>query len=179
MRWIWSAALAGACASCGATEYDLDAGDQSALGAAFVAERNCASCHQSPDADVLSGGSAPVAGTRAFAPNLTPDHATGVGDWADIQIVRAIRAGVDNESVELCAAMPRYDGSRDGGVLVPLGDATGSLRPSGGLQMAERALTGELSHDEDLGDRDHDCVPEIAVAKLPSALAAQVVLKRR
>jgi hypothetical protein len=48
-----------------------------------------------------------------------------------------------------------------------------------GLQMAERALTGELSHAADQGDRDHDCVPEISQAKLPSALAAQVVFTRR
>jgi hypothetical protein len=48
-----------------------------------------------------------------------------------------------------------------------------------GLQMAERALTGELSHTLDAGDRDHDCVLEIGVAKLPAALAAQIVIKRR
>ncbi len=47
-----------------------------------------------------------------------------------------------------------------------------------GLQMAERALTGELSHPDET-DRDHDCVPEISSAKLPSALAAQVVFTRR
>jgi hypothetical protein len=45
-----------------------------------------------------------------------------------------------------------------------------------GLQMGERALTGELSHVADGADRDHDCVPEISVAKLPAALAAEVRL---
>jgi hypothetical protein len=48
-----------------------------------------------------------------------------------------------------------------------------------GLQMGERALTGELSHPADGADRDHDCVQEISVAKLPAALAAQVVFTRR
>jgi hypothetical protein len=48
-----------------------------------------------------------------------------------------------------------------------------------GLQLAERALTGELSHPDDAGDRDHDCVKEVAAAKMPSALAAELVLKRR
>ena len=48
-----------------------------------------------------------------------------------------------------------------------------------GLQMAERALTGELSHPADGPDRDHDCVKEISAAKLPSALAGQIVLTRR
>jgi hypothetical protein len=48
-----------------------------------------------------------------------------------------------------------------------------------GLQQAERALTGELSLAADNGDRDHDCVLEIARAKAPAALAATLVLRRR
>jgi hypothetical protein len=47
-----------------------------------------------------------------------------------------------------------------------------------GLQMGERTLTGELSHPEDSGDRDHDCVMEISVVKLPAALAATVEFDR-
>lgn len=50
--------------------------------------------------------------------------------------------------------------------------------PRGGLQMGERALTGELGAVDDAGvpvvDRDQDCVPEIAAALLPGALAAEV-----
>ncbi|MFT3774680.1 MAG: hypothetical protein QM820_55725 [Minicystis sp.] len=48
----------------------------------------------------------------------------------------------------------------------------------GRLQMAERALTGEFSIAADNGDRDHDCVPDIATAQLPAALAAEVVIER-
>jgi hypothetical protein len=48
-----------------------------------------------------------------------------------------------------------------------------------GLQMGERALTGELSHRLDGPDRDHDCVQEIGAVKLPSALAAEIVLTRK
>jgi hypothetical protein len=62
----------------------------------------------------------------------------------------------------------------------------------GGLQMAERALSGELGSvcdsldpaqciaaglspvREYVADREHDCVPEISAVKLPSALANQV-----
>jgi hypothetical protein len=50
--------------------------------------------------------------------------------------------------------------------------------PRGGLQMAERALTGELGRATDEGsigppsiDRDGDCVPEVDDAQLPAALA--------
>jgi hypothetical protein len=48
--------------------------------------------------------------------------------------------------------------------------------PRGGLQMAERALTGELGIEGGVltADRDHDCVPEIDDVLLPAALAAEV-----
>lgn len=59
----------------------------------------------------------------------------------------------------------------------------GVVQPSeclgGRLQMAERALTGEFSIAADQGDRDHDCVPDIATAKLPAALAAELVITRQ
>ena len=45
-----------------------------------------------------------------------------------------------------------------------------------GLQMAERALTGETARASEGPDRDHDCVPEISAAQLPSALAAEIVI---
>jgi hypothetical protein len=48
-----------------------------------------------------------------------------------------------------------------------------------GLQLAERALTGEMSRPADQGDRDHDCVIEIAAAQRPASLAAELVLERR
>jgi hypothetical protein len=53
----------------------------------------------------------------------------------------------------------------------------------GGLQMAERVLTGESGSLEDqiavglrtvTTDREHDCVPEVAAVGLPSALASSV-----
>ena len=55
--------------------------------------------------------------------------------------------------------------------------------PRGGLQMAERALTGELGRSTDEGpvgppstDRDTDCVPEVDDAQLPAALADSITL---
>jgi len=53
----------------------------------------------------------------------------------------------------------------------------------GGLQMAERVLTGESGSTTDVfdggsrvvaTDREHDCVPEISAVGLPSALANSV-----
>ncbi len=63
-------------------------------------------------------------------------------------------------------------------------DSQGQPLPRGGLQMAERTLTGETGSSAEnipLGggrpqtsDREHDCVPEIDDAKLPSSLADSV-----
>lgn len=49
----------------------------------------------------------------------------------------------------------------------------------GRLQMAERALTGEFSIVADKGDRDHDCVPDIATAEVSASLAAELVIERK
>jgi len=75
--------------------------------------------------------------------------------------------------VEWPAECVRSDALPDGGAF-----------PYGGLQMAERTLTGETGSFEehlDAGqartqtvDREHDCVPEVDDAHLPSALAASI-----
>ena len=55
--------------------------------------------------------------------------------------------------------------------------------PHGGLQMAERTLTGEFGSEGEhvvnpfhTVDRDNDCVPEIDDARLPAALADSITL---
>jgi hypothetical protein len=124
VRWIrslrrclgprWLAVAAFAVVGCGGeSSYDLDGGDRVTVGKRFVDQRGCATCHQSPNAadGVLSGQSTPLPGTMAWGSNLTPDHATGIGDWADIEIVRAMRYGFDNMDQPLCPSMTRYDGT--------------------------------------------------------------------
>ncbi|HEX3342914.1 MAG TPA: hypothetical protein VHS09_00025, partial [Polyangiaceae bacterium] len=58
--------------------------------------------------------------------------------------------------------------------------------PRGGLQMAERTLSGETGSASivlDAGprlvtvDREHDCVPEISATELPSALANAITFQ--
>ena len=62
-------------------------------------------------------------------------------------------------------------------------NADGIVQPTecldGRLQMAERALTGEFSIATDSGDRDHDCVPDIASAGVAASLAAELVIERK
>ena len=43
---------------------------------------------------------------RAVAPNITPDHATGIGGWTDVQIARAIREGIRPDGSLIGPPMP-------------------------------------------------------------------------
>jgi hypothetical protein len=90
-----------------------DLGTEATIGLEFVQQRGCPGCHQSSNAadGILSGQSTPAPGSTAYGGNLTPDRTTGLGGWADIEIVRAIRYGVDDGEMTLCPAMPRYDGT--------------------------------------------------------------------
>jgi mono/diheme cytochrome c family protein len=67
------------------------------VGSALVTKFKCASCH---GAD-LSGSSDPIGGTLAYAGNLTPDDATGLGTWTDDQILAAVRN-------DPCTVMPSF-----------------------------------------------------------------------
>jgi hypothetical protein len=80
-----------------------------ALGAVLVQRYSCPTCHTSsnPADGVLSGQTVPQPGTRAYPRNLTPDPATGLGDWTDEQIVRAMREGVSAQGAPLCV-MPLF-----------------------------------------------------------------------
>jgi len=43
---------------------------------------------------------------KIFAPNITPDKETGIGDWTDDEVARAIREGVDRNGRALFNIMP-------------------------------------------------------------------------
>ena len=63
-------------------------------------------CHTSAGNDTpLSGNSVEISeGSISFTfavPNLTPDAETGLGNWKDAEIARAIREGVDKDGVSL------------------------------------------------------------------------------
>jgi hypothetical protein len=100
-------------AACDDSAYDRDGGELVAEGWAFVQQRGCPTCHQDLDG-TLSGQSTPRPGTTAYPHNLTSDPATGLGAWADIEIVRALRYGFDPDDNPLCPPMPRFDGTDPG-----------------------------------------------------------------
>jgi hypothetical protein len=114
MRWFLLVALAAGGCSDGSVLVNSDAGALAEIGQRYVEQRGCPMCHQTSKKDgILAGNTAAVAGTFAYPANLTPDRTTGIGGWADSQIIRAIRYGFDDENAELCPTMPRFDGMGD------------------------------------------------------------------
>jgi mono/diheme cytochrome c family protein len=90
--------------------------EEIARGAYLVAIMDCTACHTDgtflgqPDLE------RPLAGSRIghevpglgvfFAPNLTPDPKTGLGNWKEEEIARAIREGIRPDGRQLAPAMP-------------------------------------------------------------------------
>jgi|GEM_PF-5592182 len=113
--WIWVFCVTLAVAGCDVQD-QIDPKDQVLLGKAFVEKRQCGQCHDSA-AGTLAGQTttAPSSanGTRQYGSNLTPDPRTGLGTWADIQIIRALRAGTDLDDEKLCPTMPHLDALSD------------------------------------------------------------------
>lgn len=68
---------------------------------------DCAACHSVP-------GEAPFAGGMAFhlptgtlyAPNITPDRQTGIGQYSEAEFSRALRRGIRRDGTTLYPAMP-------------------------------------------------------------------------
>jgi len=76
----------------------------------------CDSCHTQDKAKRLAGGihltqyeqTTSAGRATLYAPNLTPDPDTGIGNWTDDQLKFAIRDGVDRDGVVLCPPMQHY-----------------------------------------------------------------------
>jgi len=77
----------------------------------------CFGCHT--DADWSKPGAPPVAGKEGsghvwadqdtpwlIAPNITPDKETGIGNWSDDTLARAIREGIGHDGRALFTTMP-------------------------------------------------------------------------
>lgn len=114
-RWIPSIALA-AVALLGLAAPRAQAADEVARGKYLVTVISCTDCHTpgnflgKPDMARFLGGSevgfvVPGLGTF-YGPNLTPDKATGLGNWTKAQIVTAITAGKRPDGRMLAPSMP-------------------------------------------------------------------------
>jgi len=79
-------------------------------GAYIAAITGGCSCHLNQDLGSLAGGNTfPVPDGVVYAPNITPDKATGIGNWTEAQIAKAITTGVveqDGKIRQLHPTMP-------------------------------------------------------------------------
>jgi mono/diheme cytochrome c family protein len=69
---------------------------------------DCGSCHTLPGSDHPFGGGRAIETPFGFlaAPNITPDHETGIGSWTDEEFDAAVRRGRSRNGVRLYPAMP-------------------------------------------------------------------------
>ncbi|MBT8101062.1 MAG: cytochrome c [Gammaproteobacteria bacterium] len=74
----------------------------------------CGNCHTPRNPDATAVADMRLAGSfvieepvfRAYAPNITQDHETGIGSWSDAEIMRAIREGVRPDGTIIGPPMP-------------------------------------------------------------------------
>ena len=107
-------AVAGLCAA--AATAALAQGDPARRGEYLVTIMDCAGCHTEgalagrPDPALRLAGSAVgfgAPGLGVFYPrNLTPDRETGLGEWGEADIVRALRTGERPDGRVLAPMMP-------------------------------------------------------------------------
>ena len=85
------------------------AADQSliARGEYLARAGDCTACHTAEGGQPFAGGQGlqspfgPI-----YAPNITPDKATGIGDWSDDDFYRAMHEGIAKDGTYLYPAFP-------------------------------------------------------------------------
>jgi mono/diheme cytochrome c family protein len=76
-------------------------------GATLAAIGDCAVCHTAEGGGAYAGGRAIATPFGAiYAPNITPDTATGIGTWSSAAFRRAMRKGVARSGAHLYPALP-------------------------------------------------------------------------
>ncbi len=68
---------------------------------------DCMVCHTSPGGKQYAGGLAiPLPFGTLYSTNITPDKATGIGDYSDADFLNAVQRGVRRDGTRLYPAMP-------------------------------------------------------------------------
>jgi mono/diheme cytochrome c family protein len=78
-----------------------------ATGAELAALGDCVVCHTTKEGRPYAGGRGiPTPFGTVFATNITPDRATGIGDWSPEAFRRAMRDGIDRQGRHLYPVLP-------------------------------------------------------------------------
>jgi mono/diheme cytochrome c family protein len=81
--------------------------EQIARGAELASIGDCAVCHTATDGQPFAGGrGVPTPFGTIFATNITPDSATGIGEWSEPAFQRAMRDGIDRSGRHLYPVLP-------------------------------------------------------------------------
>ena len=81
--------------------------DQVARGAELAAVGDCAVCHTADGGRPYAGGrGVPTPFGTVYAPNITPDPETGIGQWPEAAFQRAMRDGIDQAGRHLYPVLP-------------------------------------------------------------------------
>ena len=118
--------------------------DLIARGAYLAAAGDCAACHTEKNGAPLAGGlSMDTPFGPLISPNITPDKATGIGNWSDDEFYRALHEGRSKDGSFLYPAMPfpwytkvtREDAAGDQGLSVFASGGETSLAPPSHLRF--------------------------------------------
>lgn len=78
-----------------------------ALGAQLATAGSCAACHTVAGAAPFAGGLGLETGFGlVYSTNISPDQATGIGNWSQAAFTRAMREGVSRDGTQLLPAFP-------------------------------------------------------------------------
>jgi mono/diheme cytochrome c family protein len=81
--------------------------DDATRGAYLAKAADCTACHTAPGGKPFAGGlpmTTPIG--KVFTTNITPDAATGIGQYSEQDFARALRGGVAKDGRNLYPAMP-------------------------------------------------------------------------
>ena len=86
---------------------DLASADPVKRGEYLARAADCMVCHTAPHGKKFAGGLAiPLPFGTLYSTNITPDKATGIGDYSDQDFLNALRRGIRRDGTRLYPAMP-------------------------------------------------------------------------
>jgi mono/diheme cytochrome c family protein len=86
---------------------DLKNADAVKRGEYLARAADCVVCHTSQDGAPYAGGLAiPLPFGALYSTNITPDKATGIGDYSDADFLNAVQRGIRRDGTRLYPAMP-------------------------------------------------------------------------